>query len=340
MEILNLLEIPYFKKGSGIHIKKENRGKFTEYCDGKVTQDCIDEAKRSNNPTLRKRATFAENSRSWARKHTTGGQVTTTPEITKEYTLSEISKWNVGDNLRYAEFKNWALTNPDAFWKEFQHHKTNIKNKNFGKMAASVTSYTPIMYKDNNIPIGKIIYKNLSDGWNANKIAAVLGNTYIESEGWNKLKQNDNGPARGIFMMEKAERDNYKKWLGDRSDSHADQVNYVQQLFDTKDSSLKTPWDRLAETFSPTSKNKDALLNDLRNRISKMSVEEAKAAGYRSAHSHQNYTTQQAWRDWESGDVKAKTRAFEALFERAGVPHLDRRYTASQVLRQNLNIFK
>ena len=67
MEILEMLGIPYFKKGSGIHIKKENRGKFTEYCGGKVTQECIDKAKRSNNPTLRKRATFADNARHWSK---------------------------------------------------------------------------------------------------------------------------------------------------------------------------------------------------------------------------------------------------------------------------------
>ena len=29
--------IKKFKKGSSIHIKKQNRGKFTEYCGGKVT---------------------------------------------------------------------------------------------------------------------------------------------------------------------------------------------------------------------------------------------------------------------------------------------------------------
>lgn len=28
MEILELVGIPYFKKGSGIYIKKKNRGKF------------------------------------------------------------------------------------------------------------------------------------------------------------------------------------------------------------------------------------------------------------------------------------------------------------------------
>jgi hypothetical protein len=29
------------KNGSGIHIKKKNRGKFTSYCGGKVTDECI-----------------------------------------------------------------------------------------------------------------------------------------------------------------------------------------------------------------------------------------------------------------------------------------------------------
>ena len=69
----NLFDISSFKKGSGIHIKKKNRGKFTEYCNGKVTQKCIDKAKKSKNPTLRKRATFAENSRAW--KHADGGEI-------------------------------------------------------------------------------------------------------------------------------------------------------------------------------------------------------------------------------------------------------------------------
>ena len=41
MEILEIVGIPYFKKGKKIHIKKKNRGKFTEYCGGKVTDECI-----------------------------------------------------------------------------------------------------------------------------------------------------------------------------------------------------------------------------------------------------------------------------------------------------------
>ena len=62
-----------FKKGSGIHIKKSHRGLFTKYCNGKVTSECIARGKRSPDPKIRKRATFAANSRKW--KHQNGGKI-------------------------------------------------------------------------------------------------------------------------------------------------------------------------------------------------------------------------------------------------------------------------
>lgn len=58
---------------SGIHIKKKNRGKFTDYCGGKVTSECIARGKASSNPAIRKRATFAANARKW--KHENGGTI-------------------------------------------------------------------------------------------------------------------------------------------------------------------------------------------------------------------------------------------------------------------------
>ena len=65
MKMWNKLEeIPILKRG-GIHIKKKNRGKFTDYCGGKVTEECIQQGKNSSNPTIRKRATFADNARHW-----------------------------------------------------------------------------------------------------------------------------------------------------------------------------------------------------------------------------------------------------------------------------------
>lgn len=63
----------YQKSGGSIHIKKKNKGKFTDYCNGKVTDECIQKGKHSSNPTTRKRATFADNVRRW--KHQNGGKL-------------------------------------------------------------------------------------------------------------------------------------------------------------------------------------------------------------------------------------------------------------------------
>lgn len=72
--------IDLFKKGNKIHIKKANRGKFTEYCGGKVTQECISRGKNSSDPKIRKRATFAANARKW--KHQNGGVLQNSKPIT------------------------------------------------------------------------------------------------------------------------------------------------------------------------------------------------------------------------------------------------------------------
>ena len=63
-------ELAVFAKGGKIHIKKANRGKFTDYCGGKVTSECIARGKRSKSAAVRKRATFA-NARKW--HHAFGG---------------------------------------------------------------------------------------------------------------------------------------------------------------------------------------------------------------------------------------------------------------------------
>ena len=73
-------------KGGRIHIKPENRGKFTKYCGGKVTSECIARGKRSSDPAVRKRATFAANSRHWS--HDYGGNLNKYIEG-QEYDLDE-----------------------------------------------------------------------------------------------------------------------------------------------------------------------------------------------------------------------------------------------------------
>ena len=64
--------IKKFKKGSGIHIKEKNKGTFTKWCGGNVTEECIRRGKNSPNPKIRKKATFADNARHF--KHRLGGK--------------------------------------------------------------------------------------------------------------------------------------------------------------------------------------------------------------------------------------------------------------------------
>ena len=62
-ETTNKRLIPRNKKGNKIKIKKENVGKFTDYCGGRVTQDCTGKGKKSNNPKIVKLAIFENNAR-------------------------------------------------------------------------------------------------------------------------------------------------------------------------------------------------------------------------------------------------------------------------------------
>lgn len=71
MEDLEIFGISYLAKGSGIHIKKENRGKFTET--KKRTGKTTEELTHSKNPLTRKRAIFAQNAKKW--KHEDGGEI-------------------------------------------------------------------------------------------------------------------------------------------------------------------------------------------------------------------------------------------------------------------------
>lgn len=70
-------EVPQFKEGGAKNwIQKANKsmkrrgtvGKFTEYCGGKVTADCIERGLNSPDPKVRKRAAFAKSMRSIAHK--------------------------------------------------------------------------------------------------------------------------------------------------------------------------------------------------------------------------------------------------------------------------------
>lgn len=70
--------IELLKKGSKIHIKESQKGSFTKYCNGKVTEECIRKGKNSPDPKIRKKATFAANARKW---HKNGGVLEDVPIV-------------------------------------------------------------------------------------------------------------------------------------------------------------------------------------------------------------------------------------------------------------------
>lgn len=110
MNDLNLLPklVPRFKKGYKIKIKKQNKGKFTDYCGGKVTDECIQKGKNSSDPKIRKRATFAANARTW--KHQQGGLLKKALEEYNKHVESD--KYWKNDNGQLYFYPKPQINNP------------------------------------------------------------------------------------------------------------------------------------------------------------------------------------------------------------------------------------
>ena len=151
---MNILE--FLKNGSGIHIKKKNRGKFTKYCHGKVTDECIRKAKASGNPTLVKRATFAANVRKW--KHKSGGKafykginiLDSNPKaqkyVKKKYKMHQYGGTVINESPLVAQKMNW-LNNLSEWFKqkqELDQQKKDLelyKNQQTSDLISGIGSY-------------------------------------------------------------------------------------------------------------------------------------------------------------------------------------------------------
>lgn len=88
------------KKGSGIHIKKSHEGRFTEYCGGNVTEECIRRGKNSPDPKIRKQAVFAQNARKF--KHQYGGSIYGASQIQTNGNLSQ--QWKQQQEMAVQNF--------------------------------------------------------------------------------------------------------------------------------------------------------------------------------------------------------------------------------------------
>lgn len=235
--------------------------------------------------------------------------------------IKDVSLWNTNNDLSKLEFRDSLMTNPTKALDFYNEYKTARQKGDIETLYNSgKTWYEPIMVRNSNYEWAKIVTDNFKG--NDSQINAVLANTYTETQGWTRLKQNKKGPAKGIMMFEPKALELYNKWLNGREDSIALQVQYVSELFNEKNKILKTPWDRAAE------KDKQKALNTSEKDIDKLKDWE------RSIFMHKGYTTEQAWQDWESGDLTRATKAFEALFLRAGKPNLNKRIRAGEAINK------
>lgn len=235
--------------------------------------------------------------------------------------IKDVSLWNTNNDLSKLEFRDSLMTNPTKALDFYNEYKTARQKGDIETLYNSgKTWYEPIMVRNSNYEWAKIVTDNFKG--NDSQINAVLANTYTETQGWTRLKQNKKGSAKGIMMFEPKALELYNKWLNGREDSIALQVQYVSELFNEKNKILKTPWDRATE------KDKQKALNTSEKDIDKLKDWE------RSIFMHKGYTTEQAWQDWESGDLTRATKAFEALFLRAGKPNLNKRIRAGEAINK------
>ena len=116
--------ISYLKKGGGIHIKKKNRGSFTRWCGGNVTEECIRKGKNSSNPKIRKKAIFAANARKW--KHQEGGIIMPSFYIIDKINNSNTNFVNRLFNPNRAHIQDWSDKNKIAT------HKLSVGSDDYG----------------------------------------------------------------------------------------------------------------------------------------------------------------------------------------------------------------
>jgi len=127
---------PEMKKG-GIHIKPENRGKFTEY--KKRTGKTTEEALHSKDPHVRKMAQFAKNARKW--KHQEGGLHSNVWDMMKNQKVDTISSGEPHPEKLYKTIKP-PKNNDNNFLPEL-----NLLNMGLSKWAQMLREKQDLEYQ-------------------------------------------------------------------------------------------------------------------------------------------------------------------------------------------------
>ena len=190
MDILEIMNTPYYKEGNTIHIKKENRGKFTR--SAKEHNMGVQEFathvlnnKDKYSPTLVKRANFAHNSKKF--KHAKGGQL-----VYKFQNSGIIDRLTNSAKRQLLNFKN-----------QFVSEKSHL-------------SYTPDMNEGDSYNNSIIIDKGRQHMYAYDKNGNLVFYTPVSTGAnlGNKSKENDSKTPVGKFAISKFESNRDPKIFG------------------------------------------------------------------------------------------------------------------------------
>ena len=121
------------KKGSGIHIKKSHEGRFTEYCGGNVTEECIRRGKNSTNPKIQKQAVFAQNARKF--KHQDGGSIYGASQIQTNGNL--LQQWKQQQEMAVQNF-NQSMEQKKQLDEMKHMQESQVLGQNIGNTVGSL----------------------------------------------------------------------------------------------------------------------------------------------------------------------------------------------------------
>lgn len=330
--MIEIFGVPYIKKGSGIHIKKKNRGSFTKYCKGKVTQNCIDKAKKSGNSKLVKKAVFAENSRKW--KHQKGGVFkyqAGTPEGGINYYVNGEAP---DPNLYY--HPDIASVNPVVAEINRKH---DAEKAHYDYAPNRIPGFSNNQHQKILRARQHLIDKGLTD----NQIYALFGNIMKESSFNPSAVQKGGDKAVGYFQMHGDRLNDYNKWRRVQTKlSEFPEIDYFLEKITSGN-------DIYTNGYNESKQNVENTYNILQDAIKNGSGITNATAEYNKAKKYHNETYgarersnslylidnfQKVWNDPNS-TTEQLTDLFEKTFEKAGTPETEKRVNYATMFQQH-----
>lgn len=260
-----------FAEGGKIHIKPENRGKFTEL--KKRTGHSASWFKENGTPAQRKMATFALNARKW--HHADGGYLFALGGNEEESNGFFRGLLNTIRNIPTKKYKT------DTFGEAFRQAR-NDGHKNFvwNGNRYNTELWPTYLQKDEKLNIqglSKQQLKAMEDTWNyfrsqnisARNAAAVMGNMMQESSFNPNVVQKGGDSAVGYFQMHGQRLKDYYTYLEEIGavDSPERQIDYMIDVMRNKRKDfymdeyyrIKNSVNKIMEKPKPSSQEQDTV---------------------------------------------------------------------------------